>query len=70
MNATWQGGDEPGPTAIGWPDRGLAVLRGAVLAGLYASILLVIWPLVFLALVGLAEPILRLRDRQPQLPST
>ncbi|MCB1490323.1 MAG: DUF2232 domain-containing protein [Rhodobiaceae bacterium] len=45
-------------------------VRGAVLAGLYASILLVIWPLVFLALVGLAEPILRLRDRQPQLPST
>ena len=49
MNATWQGGDEPGPTAIGWPDRGLAVLRGAVLA------VLVFGSLAVLLLVRLVE---------------
>ena len=49
MNATWQGGDEPGPTAIGWPGRGLAVLRGAVLA------VLVFGSLAVLLLVRLVE---------------
>jgi hypothetical protein len=38
--------------------------RGLILSALYAITALSLWPLLFLAAIGLAEPQLRLRDRR------